>query len=208
MGTTKTIKRSLQDIQCDAQEPYAYTDTIQMRESGIDYLTLEEFCGRFDLTEAKAKWEVRRCELQDCGYSRYVLQYQSENGKLTHRITPDISGVYLIPESEADRYQTIIVSEHSKPEPNAIRNPADSSRKRSGKLTDEQKAERIEFVKEYIKTHRVTETDEKIAYDLHKEDYDNTEIGVGFGWTYTPGHNDLAMKITRLRKKHEKLLGT
>ena len=100
------------------------------------------------------------------------------------------------------------MSEHSKPEPNAIRNPADSSRKRSGKLTDEQKAERIEFVKEYIKTHRVTETDEKIAYDLHKEDYDNTEIGVGFGWTYTPGHNDLAMKITRLRKKHEKLLGT
>ena len=48
----------------------------------------------------------------------------------------------------------------------------------------------------------------KIPFADKGKQYDNTEIGVGFGWTYTPGHNDLAMKITRLRKKHEKLLGT
>lgn len=191
METARVIKRNIQDIRRSERESHSHSETLQMRESSdIDYLTLEEFCGRFDLTEAKAKWEIRRCELQDCGYSRYVLQYQFENGKGTYRITPDKSGAYLIPESEADRYQVIIENEHSKP------------------ATPEQAEQPAINIDAYMTENRGKISDGAIASFLFKNGFSNNKIGVAMGGTYRDGSNALAIKIQRLRKKHEKLLGT
>lgn len=67
---------------------------------------LDEFCGRFDLTPGKAKSEIRRCQLWNCGV------HPVRNFPVRFR-KPDEIGKdpFEIPLPEADRYAAIIAAE-------------------------------------------------------------------------------------------------
>lgn len=67
--------------------------------------TLEEFCGRFDLTTGKALSEIRRCKLWDCGKSLHFFKKDATDNP------------YLIPLPEFDRYAAIIEEENEVNQP-------------------------------------------------------------------------------------------
>lgn len=74
----------------DNSEPYYQT------------ATLEEFCGRFDLTHGKALSEIRRCNLWGCGKPLFPLRGANP---------------YLVPLPAFDRYAAIIETEQQTTEP-------------------------------------------------------------------------------------------
>ena len=73
---------------------------------------LDEFCGRFDLTPGKAKAEIRRCQLWNCG----VHPFRNFPARLR---MPDEIGKdpFQIPLPEADRYAAIIEAEKQQEAP-------------------------------------------------------------------------------------------
>lgn len=79
------------------------TDTPEGETPEYVKIGLDEFCGRFDLTPGKAKAEIRRCKLWNCGVhpARGFL-------KRPHEIGDD---PFKIPLPEADRYAAIIEAE-------------------------------------------------------------------------------------------------
>jgi len=90
------------------EEPEWYKQLLASTPEGEspEYIKigLDEFCGRFDLTPGKAKAEIRRCQLWNCGvhpFRNFRLRMPDEIGK----------DPFEIPLPEADRYAAIIKAE-------------------------------------------------------------------------------------------------
>ncbi len=90
-------------------------------------LTLAEFCGRFDLTENKALWEVKRCKLWGCGKPLLILRSKHAQSEAP----------YTIPEKEADRYAEIIAAENTV----AVSSPATSPKEKPADYAEWRKEE-------------------------------------------------------------------
>lgn len=110
-------------------------------------LTLAEFCGRFDLAENTALWEIKRCKLWGCGKPLLILRSKS----------PQSEAPYTIPEKEADRFAEIIAAENivavSPPTTLPKEKPADyAARRREEGASDGQIAKELRAMGCYFST--------------------------------------------------------
>lgn len=124
-------------------------------------ITLEEFCGRFDLTREKALWEIKRCKLWGCGKS--VL--------FTVGVYKSSDPPYIIPVPECEKYAAIREAEHpptaATPEP-ATTTPAAKPPKPTKKMTAE---EFEKYTADYAEQRRKEGADDfDIAWELHRDE--------------------------------------
>lgn len=68
----------------------------------FEWLSLAEFCGRFDISKEKALYEIKRYKLWGCGPNLFNIGAIKAGRSLD---------AYIVPEPEADRYAAILEAE-------------------------------------------------------------------------------------------------